>query len=47
MALYPNPPKEYDSFLLAFSLDNWEHRYRLFCRNQGIYLDKYIQVTKH
>ena len=23
------------------------HRCQLFCHNQGIYLDEYIQVTKH
>ena len=23
------------------------HRCRLFCHNQGIYLEEYIQVTKH
>ena len=33
--------------LKASSLDIWMHRRRLFCHNQGIYLDEYIQVIKH
>ena len=28
-------------------MDIWVHRCRLFCHSQWIYLDEYIQVTKH
>ena len=33
--------------LKVSSLDIWMHRRQLFCHNQGIYLDEYIQVTEH
>ena len=34
-------------YLKASSLDIWIHRCQLFCHNQGIYLDEYMQVGKH
>ena len=34
-------------WLKSSSFDIWMHRCQLFCHNQGIYLDEYIQVTKH
>ena len=33
--------------LKVTSLDIWMHRCHLFCHNQAIYIEEYIQVTKH
>ena len=36
-----------ENWLKVTSLDIWMHRCQLFCHHEGMYLDKYIQVTKH
>ena len=33
--------------LKACSFDIWRRRFQLFCHNQGIYLNEYMQVAKY